>query len=127
MYKILIYRGESGYSEVKDYFDDLLKRSPTNKNARIQFKQITFYIEFLERYGNHLSNNIIKHISEDIWELRPGNNRVLYFQYENETFILLHVFRKKTQKTPTKEIEKAKRRRNKLLSKGVNYDYLGKI
>jgi phage-related protein len=28
-------------------------------------------------------------------ELRPGFNRVLYFYFENNTFVLLHMFRKK--------------------------------
>jgi phage-related protein len=40
-------------------------------------------------------------------ELRPGFNRVLYFYFENNTFVLLHMFRKKTQKTPKTEMEKA--------------------
>ena len=41
-------------------------------------------------------------------ELRPGKNRILYFYFSNNVFILLHHFRKKTQKTPRSQIEKAK-------------------
>ena len=54
-----------------------------------------------------MSPNITKYLDGEIWELRPGNNRVLYFYYEKNTFVLLHMFRKKTQKTPKAEIEKA--------------------
>ena len=54
---------------------------------------------------------ITKHLEDGIWELRPGNNRVFYFFYENNTFVLLHQFRKKSQKTPKREIEKAKSER----------------
>ena len=64
-----------------------------------------------------LNENITKHLEDGIWELRPGNNRVFYFFYENNTFVLLHQFRKKSQKTPKREIEKAKSERNDYLSR----------
>jgi phage-related protein len=35
--------------------------------------------------------------------------RVIYFLYTERRFILLHGFHKKTQKTPKKELEKAKK------------------
>ena len=55
--------------------------------------------------------------SRDIWELRPGNNRVLFFYHKDDTYVLLHLFRKRTQKTPRSEIEKAKRERNDWLTR----------
>ena len=81
----------------------------------IQYRQITLYIELLQNNGTRQPDNITKHIEENIWELRPGNNRVFYFYYENNTFVLLHHFRKKTQKTPQREIEQAKAERNDYL------------
>ena len=55
----------------------------------------------------------MKHIEDDIWELRPGDNRVFYFFYDEDgKFILLHQFKKKTQKTPKREIERAKAERD---------------
>lgn len=55
----------------------------------------------------------MKHIEDDIWELRPGNNRVFYFFYgEDGKFVLLNHFKKKTQKTPRREIERAKAERD---------------
>ena len=45
---------------------------------------------------------------ENKGELRPGNNRVLFFYHKDDTYVLLHQFRKKTQKTPRREIDKAK-------------------
>ena len=65
---------------------------------------------------------ITKRIDEDIWELRPGNNRVLYFFCRENTFVLLHHFRKKTKKTPRREIEKAKRERDDYLRRLKNAD-----
>jgi len=37
-------------------------------------------------------------------------SRIFYFLYDGEKFILVHGFVKKTQKTPTKELEKARDR-----------------
>lgn len=70
-----------------------------------------------------MNENITKHIDDGIWELCPGNNRVFYFFYQNDTFVLLHQFRKKSQKTPKREIEKAKRERNDYLSRKGNKNY----
>ena len=112
MYRIELYEDKNGYSELNDQLMELAKKSGSNKDARIQFKQITLYVELLRNHGTRLSDNITKHIEDDIWELRPGNNRVLYFYFENNTFVLLHMFRKKTQKTPRSEIDRAIRERN---------------
>ena len=46
-----------------------------------------------------------------------GKNRVFYFFVKNDTFVLLHHFRKKSQKTPRREIEKAKSERNDYLNR----------
>ena len=86
---------------------NLAKKADNNKNARIQFKQITLYIELLKNQGTKMSPNITKHLEGEIWELRPGFNRILYFYFENNTFVLLHMLRKRTPKTPNLETEKA--------------------
>ena len=70
------------------------------------------YIQLLADHGTRLGENITKHIEDGIWELRPGNNRILLFFFKDETFVLLHHFRKKTNKTPRREIDRAKAERN---------------
>ena len=92
-------------------------KAATNKDARIQYKQATLYIQLLQDNGTHLPENVTKHLSDGIWELRPGNNRVFYFYFENDTFVFLHQFRKKSQKTPRREIDKAKAERDDYLSR----------
>ena len=67
-------------------------------------KQISLYIQLLEDNGTRLNENITKHIDDDIWELRPGNNRVLYFYFKNDTFVLLHQFRKKHKRLPNAKL-----------------------
>ena len=36
----------------------------------------------------------------------------MYFYFENNNFVLLHMFRKKTQKTPKSEIDRAIKEKN---------------
>ncbi len=119
MFKIKYYRTEQGYCDIEEFLLNLERKVCTNKNARIQYKQVVQYIQFLSDHGTRLGENICKHLTDDIWELRPGNNRVLFFYFKNDTFVLLHHFRKKTQKTPKREIEKAIKEKNDwILRKG---------
>ena len=118
MFNIEFYEKDNGESEIWNFLEELRKKAHTNKDARIQHKQIALYIQLLQDNGTRLPENITKHIEDGIWELRPGNNRVFYFFFEKDIFVLLHHFRKKTQKTPKSEIEKAKfERRDYILRK----------
>lgn len=48
-------------------------------------------------------------------ELRAGDTRLFYFAHTGRQFIILHGFRKKSQKTPTVEIATAERRMKQFL------------
>lgn len=119
-YNIIFYEKENGISEVWNFLEKLREKSSTNKDARIQYKQAVLYIELLQNNGTRLPDKITKHIEDNIWELRPGKNRIFYFFCDDDTFILLHSFRKRTQKTPRREIEKAKSERDDFLSRKEN-------
>jgi len=117
MNQVVFYEDASGVSELWDFLDDLLQRSSGSKDARIQHKQVVYYIELLQKNGTRLPETITKNIIEDIWELRPGDNRVFYFYFRDNTFVLLHHFRKKSQKTPQREIDRAIAERDDFLSR----------
>ena len=111
MYTIEFYENRNGQSKLWDFMESLRRKSHKNKDSRIQFKQIGLCIQLLQDKGTRLPETITKHLEDGIWELRPGTNRVFYFFYDNNTFVLLHHYKKKSQKTPRREIEKAKRER----------------
>jgi phage-related protein len=53
-----------------------------------------------------------------LWELRVTGSlqhRVFYFAASGRTLVLLHAFAKKTPKTPSTELETAKRRMTEYL------------
>ena len=109
MYTVEFYYDKDGNSAIVDWLDELKATSDTNKNDRINRKKILAYIGALERYGTRIGEPYVKHLQDDIWELRPLRNRILFFYWNDSKFVLLHHFVKKTQKTPRKEIELAKR------------------
>ena len=120
MYTVEFYETQDGECQVWDFLEGLRIKAATNKDARIQHKQASLYIELLQQNGTHLNENITKHLEDGIWELRPGNNRVFYFFFQDDVFVLLHQFRKKSQKTPKREIEQAKRERDDYLRRKGN-------
>ena len=107
MYDVVFYTTKDGFSEIQDYLQKLQMK--TDKNSRINFNKIIAYIDMLAKYGLELGTPYIKHIKNDIWELRPIRNRILFAHLNNNKLILLTIFMKKTQKTPYREIEKAQK------------------
>lgn len=80
-----------------------------NKSNNIKFNKIISYMRRLQKDGLRIGELYIKHLSNDIWELRPLRDRILFAYYDNNKFILLSIFMKQTKKTPVKEILKAQR------------------
>lgn len=118
MYSIKFYKDKDGKEPLKEYLKELGSR--TDKNSRINFNKIRDYIKTLSIYGTRAGEPFVKHIDGDIWELRPLRNRILFFAYDGEQFILLAHFIKKTQKTPKREIEKAQNLMNEYKERGKN-------
>lgn len=69
-------------------------------------------------YGKQAGEPYIKHLQGEVYELRPLRDRILFVSWLNNSFVLLHHFTKKTQKTPRKEIEKALRELQDLMNSG---------
>ena len=107
MYKILFFKDKHGREPIKDYLTELASKN--DKNSRANLKKISEYISILAEFGTYVGEPILKHLDGDIWELRPMRNRILFAAWEGDKFVLLHMFVKKTQKTPKREIETAKR------------------
>lgn len=78
-------------------------------------------IDLLSDQGAALGMPHARPLPDGLWELRINSKdtieRVLYFHWFGRTFGLLHGFTKKTQKTPTAEIEIARERRAIWLSR----------
>jgi len=115
MWNIIFYEKEDGTIPVQEFLDTL----PAKHHAKA-FRDI----DILEKYGTMLTGPYVKHIQGKLWELRirlaSDVSRIFYFVPFGSDIVLLHGFVKKTQKTPSREIETANNyledynRRNKL-------------
>lgn len=75
-----------------------LDKDSSNKSYR--------HIKLLKTFGNQLRMPYSKQISNNLYELRVRGRqevRLLYFFYQNQAMII-HIFIKKSQKTPQREI-----------------------
>ena len=104
-WKITYYTSSSGDNPVSNFLDSLEANSQS-KILRI--------LHNIQEYG---INSAIPHIKKlsgtPLWEIRifgQENIRVIYVVPVKFAVLLLHGFKKKTQKTPLKELETAFRR-----------------
>lgn len=116
MHEVYFYKDAKGCEPVLDYLRELSANH--NKDSRIKLTKIQDYIKILGEYGTQAGEPFIKHIDGDIWELRPLRDRILFVAWVNGSYVLLHHFMKKTQKTPHREIEQARRELADLKERG---------
>ena len=88
-------------------------RSPLDVKERAKILSI---LTILEENGYELREPYSKYLGSNIFELRiktyKNAVRVLYFFYQDKKIVLTNAFSKKTNKTPKKEIELAKKRKS---------------
>lgn len=109
MYEIFFYEDKNGKSEVADWIRNLNQEAEKNKKSKVLRNKIVAYLNQLEKMGTRVGAPITKHLGGEIWELRPFENRILYAYYQDNKFIILSHFVKKSRKTPKRELEKAKK------------------
>lgn len=108
LFDIVFYENRNGEKPVEQYIISLAIQQ--NKDARIKANKIAEYIKKLSEYGTHVGLPEVDKIEgTDLWELRPIRDRIFFAYWKDNTFVLLHHFVKKTQKTPKREIEQAER------------------
>lgn len=101
--------------QVKFYIDSQTKKVDLVKyldglQPKIRLK-ILKYIEYLRQCDGYLDEPYSKHIAGKIRELRVDfsndKHRIFYFTIVGRRIILLHAFKKNTEKTPVSEIDRA--------------------
>jgi phage-related protein len=107
--EIIYFCQASGKQPVKQYIDAL----PTADAAAVLAS-----LESLKRSG--LKNTLVslKPIAGKLWELKISAHRVFYVMVTGDVIVLLHAYKKQTQKAPKKEIDLAQKRMKLLLGGG---------
>jgi phage-related protein len=102
-WKIILFESRRGDKPVEEFINSL-----SNSTAA----KVAHNLDLLESYGYQLGMPHVKKIHKEIFELRIrgiDEIRVLYVFHKNR-IVLLHGFKKKSQKTPEKEILTALKR-----------------
>jgi len=118
LHDILFYRDPNGNEPILDYLRKVSRKN--DKDSRVKLRKIQDYIKILSQYGTQAGEPYLKHLIGDIWELRPLIDRILFVGWSEGCYVLLHCFVKKTQKTPAREIERAKRELADLIARGIS-------
>ncbi|MFQ6100763.1 MAG: type II toxin-antitoxin system RelE/ParE family toxin [Anaerolineae bacterium] len=96
-WEVEFYTDARGRSPVVEFINGLSEREQT---------AVGRHLLLLQEFGVHLGAPYTRPITghRKLWELRPGPIRLLYFAHTGRRFVILHAFRKKSRKTPKREI-----------------------
>lgn len=115
MFDVDFYITKTGSCPMIDYLNTLDNKTKAKVMSNIQT---------LSLRGNQLKEPFTKSIDDGIFELRTitqnTNERSLFFFMKGKKIIMTNGFTKKVNKTPRKEIDKAKKYRDEFLSRGGN-------
>lgn len=103
VFNAVFFETGSGKQPVRDFINGLTKEDKKEIGADIRTVQIGF----------PMGLPLVRKVKPDLWEIRStikdGICRVFFTLFKNN-MILLHIFVKKTQKTPLKELDIASER-----------------
>ena len=109
--KIYFYKSSIGASPIVKFIDKL------QEEDQARFLEV---VDEIETHGFSAARVIFKPIDGKLWEIKfrssRSSYRVFYAVLEKDLMIWLHVFTKKSQKTPKRELGIARKRLKEVLS-----------
>jgi phage-related protein len=91
---------------VGKYLDDLLAREAGALAGALQA---------IEHFGSSDSGIVTRQIQGRLWELKVNAHRVFFVAVSGGTMVLLHAYRKGSQRAPRREVETALARMKDIL------------
>ncbi len=102
-----------------EFYNDEVKQALDNfpTDTRASFQRI---VELIQSHGlERVREPYVKHLEGSLWEMRlkgkSGIARAIYVTAVGKRIVIVHVFTKKTQKTPRREIVAALKRAKEML------------
>jgi phage-related protein len=98
--------GRDGRCPYSEFYNAVKGGGTKNAQARVQA-----IVQKLREEGlNLLATTMMKRIEDNIYELRPGDYRILcYLDNDPQCFVLLNGFLKQSRRTPEAEKSRARR------------------
>jgi len=104
------YRTTSGRSPIEEFVEELSKKD------QARFADV---IVGIETHGFECPRVTFRQLKGKLWEIKfkssGGQYRVAYVTVERNVMVWLHVFKKKTPKTPLRDRELAEKRMREVL------------
>jgi phage-related protein len=108
--KVAFYEKASGKNPIEDFIQTL----PKVDQAR--FADV---FDGIEKHGLSCPRVQFRQLRGKLWEIKfnagSGGYRIAYVMIESDTMVWLHVFKKKTQKTPASDLDLAEKRMKEVL------------
>jgi len=82
------------------------------------------YIKELKKQGNNLRRPMADFLEDGIYELRPKDNRILYFFYLRDRAILVHAIKKHVKRVPENDLRLCVKRKIETEVCGTNIEKL---
>lgn len=107
-WKVCFFQTARGDCPVKDFID---------KQEHLTRAKVIGYIRLLIIHGPYLKSPYSKKMQNRLYELRISGSAAIRIFYTicNNEYYLLHAFKKKSQKTPKKELKTALDRMKELI------------
>jgi phage-related protein len=96
--RVLRYLSRGGADPVGKYLDDLPAR---------EAGAVAGALQAIESFGLSASGVTTRQLRGRLWELKVGAHRVFFVAMAGGTMVLLHAYRKGSQRAPRHEIETA--------------------
>jgi phage-related protein len=104
--RIAYYRSAGGAEPVRDYLNRL-------SDGELALIQNAF--SDLEVNGLQAPTARMRHIEGKLWELKVSAHRIFYVVITGPAMVLLHAYRKQSQKAPQRELDVAYKRMKEIL------------
>jgi len=122
----IAYRGDAftieWYFDTKQYSEALEYYHSLSKDERIQLLKL---LKRMGDVGKIQDKTKFRNEGDKIYAFKPQPDRFLCFFYEDKKIIITNAFRKKQDKLPLNEKEKALNKRNDFINRQTKGDYYG--
>ena len=116
--KVAFYKSASGRAPAQEFVDGL---------SDVDYRKIDTCIKAIRQYGLDALGLEFKFIADKLWEIKirsvGGSYRLFYVTFQQEVMVILHGYKKQSQKAPIKELDIAKQRMKEVLENETSYCY----
>lgn len=102
-WEIIVYETSRGDKPIEDFIQALQPAT---------IAKVAHVIDLLETHGPFLGMHHSKQLDQNIYEFRIKSKETvrIFYTFKHKQIYLVHAFKKKTQKTPRKELKLADKR-----------------